>query len=90
MSLFTGAMRKHVDGKKDLTNHTELVKVQAGEKVYIPLINMGSTKVDVLVKEGDTVAVGTKVAMRNDNFIVPIFSSVSGTVLGIEKECTVA
>ncbi|MDD6467611.1 MAG: RnfABCDGE type electron transport complex subunit C [Erysipelotrichaceae bacterium] len=85
MSLFTGAMRKHVDGKKDLTNHTELVKVQAGEKVYIPLINMGSTKVDVLVKEGDTVSVGTKIAMRNDNFVVPIFSSVSGTVVGVEK-----
>ncbi|MBQ7891495.1 MAG: RnfABCDGE type electron transport complex subunit C [Erysipelotrichaceae bacterium] len=85
MSLFTGPMRKHVDGKKELTAHTEVVKVLAGEKVYIPLISMGSTKFEVLVKEGDAVCVGTRLAVRNDHFTVPLFSSVSGTVLGIEK-----
>lgn len=85
MSLFTGAMRLHVDGKKGLTDHTELVRMPAGAKVYIPLINMGSTAVDVLVKEQDHVFVGTKIAVRNDHFTVPMFSSVSGTVLGVEK-----
>ena len=85
MSLFTGPMRKHVDGKKDLTAHTEILTVNAGEKVYIPLINMASTKFEVLVKEGDAVNVGTRLAVRNDHFTVPVFSSVSGTVLGIEK-----
>ncbi|MCF0112073.1 MAG: RnfABCDGE type electron transport complex subunit C [Erysipelotrichaceae bacterium] len=85
MSLFTGAMRLHVDGRKDLTNHTELVKIAAGKKVYIPLVNMNSVKVDVLVNEGDHVYVGQKIAVRNDHFTVPLFSSVSGTVAGKEK-----
>jgi len=85
MSLFIPAMCKHVDGKKELTNHTELVSVKAKSKVYIPLINMGSTNFEVLVKEKDSVTVGSMIAKRNDNFIVPIFSSVSGKVLGVEK-----
>ena len=85
MSFLTGPMRKHVDGQKELTAHSELKRLNAGEVVYIPLINMGSTTVEVLVKEGDSVKVGTKVASRNDHFKVPLFSSVSGTVKGIEK-----
>ncbi len=85
MSFLTGPMRKHVNGHKELTDHSELKRVDAGELVYIPLINMGSTAVEVLVKEGDAVKVGTKVASRNDHFKVPLFSSVSGTVKGIEK-----
>ncbi len=85
MSFLTGPMRKHVNGHKELTDHSELKRVGAGELVYIPLINMGSTTVEVLVKEGDAVKVGTKVASRNDHFKVPLFSSVSGTVKGIEK-----
>ncbi len=85
MAFITGPMRKHVNGHKELTSYGELVRVQAGSKVLIPLINMGSTTVDVLVKEGDKVKVGTKVAIRNDHFKVPLYSSVSGTVKGIEK-----
>ena len=42
---------------KELTSHTELVKVEAGSLVYIPLINGNSTAVEVLVKEGDRVKV---------------------------------
>lgn len=85
MSLLTGPMRKHVNGHKELTSHTELVKVEAGSLVYIPLINGNSTAVEVLVKEGDKVKVGTMVAKRNDHFTVPYFSSVSGTVKGTQK-----
>lgn len=85
MAFITGPMRKHVNGHKELTSHAETVKVEAGSKVLIPLINMGSTAVEVLVKEGDHVKVGTQVAIRNDHFKVPLFSSVSGTVKGVEK-----
>lgn len=85
MAFITGPMRKHVNGHKELTSHTDVLKVAAGSKVLIPLINMGSTTVEVLVKEGDHVKVGTKVAIRNDHFKVPLFSSVSGTVKGVEK-----
>ena len=85
MAFITGPMRKHLNGHKELTSHAEVIKVEAGSKVSIPLINMGSTTVEVLVKEGDYVKVGTKVAIRNDHFKVPLFSSVSGTVKGIQK-----
>ena len=85
MSLLTGPMRKHLNGHKELTSHTELIKVEAGSLVYIPLINGNSKAVEVLVKEGDRVKVGTMVAKRNDHFTVPYFSSVSGTVVGTQK-----
>lgn len=85
MSFLTGPMRKHVNGHKDLTDHSEIKFVDPGELVYLPLINMGSTAYEVLVKEGDAVKVGTKVASRNDHFKVPLYSSVSGTVKGIQK-----
>ena len=85
MAFITGPMRKHVNGHKELTSYGEVVQVKAGSKVLIPLINMGSTTVEVLVKEGDKVKVGTKVAVRNDHFQVPFFASVSGVVKGIEK-----
>lgn len=88
MSLFTGPMRQHLDGQKELTEHEEVVVIEAPEKVYIPLYNMNSTTFEVHVKEGDQVKVGTKVATRNDNFIVPVFSSVSGTVVGVENVMT--
>ena len=85
MSIFTGPMRQHLDGKKELTAHEEVVVLETPEKVYIPLYQGNSTKFEVLVKEGDKVKVGTKVAYRNDNFIVPVFSSVSGTVGKVEN-----
>ena len=44
-----------------------------------------STAFEVLVKEGDRVFVNTKVAVRNDRFVVPLFSPVSGVVKGIKK-----
>lgn len=80
MSILTGPMRKHVNGHKELTNHSEIVKIQASNLVSIPLINGTSTTVEVYVKEGDKVKVGTKIAARKDNMYVPLFSSVSGVV----------
>ncbi len=85
MSLFKGAMRQHIDGHKELTEHEEVLQLNANESVYIPLISGPSTNLDVLVKEGDKVCVGTKIAICNERNIVPIFASVSGTVKGIEK-----
>ena len=84
MSFLIGPMQKHLDGHKDLTAHNEILEVKNLEKVYIPL-SMGNAKIEVLVKENDEVKVGDKIAMRNDHFYVPVYSSVSGKVLGIEK-----
>lgn len=84
MSFILGQMKYHLDGKKELTAHQELLKIDAPSVVKIPLIasNVNAT---LLVKEGDYVKVGTKIAERNDHFYVPIYSSISGTVKGVEK-----
>lgn len=81
MSILIGPMKLHLNGHKELTSHGEVKNIVAGKKVYIPL--MACT--DVLVKAGDTVKAGTMLAKRDDHFKVPIFSSVSGKVLGIEE-----
>ncbi len=82
MSLWIGTMRKHLAGHKDLTDHREIIRVEAGKFVYIPLMSMFSTNIEVLVKEGDKVKVGTLIARRTEGMIVPFFSSVSGAVIG--------
>ena len=85
MSLLTGSMRHHIPGYKDVTEKKEIQEVKAGSQVLIPLYASHSTKFDVLVKEGDHVCVGTKIAECNDRMYVPIYSSVSGTVKGVQK-----
>jgi len=82
MSIWIGAMQKHLEGHKGLTDHNDIVRVDAGKFVYIPLMSMFSTNIEVLVKEGDSVKVGTMIAKRNDHMTVPFFSSVSGKVVG--------
>lgn len=82
MSILIGPMKLHLNGHKELTNHSEVKNIVAGKLVYIPL--MACT--DILVKSGDYVKAGNIVAKRNDHFIVPIFSSVSGMVKGIEEK----
>ena len=85
MSLFKGPMRQHIQGHKELTEHVEAQELKAGEKVYIPLFCGASTNLEVLVQEGDSVCIGTKIAECKERFFVPIYASVSGTVAGIEK-----
>lgn len=84
MSFFTGPMRKHVNGQKELTNHEDVLEVKAGSLVKIPLLN-GNAACTACVKENDIVKVGTLIGERNDHFYVPLYSSVSGRVVGIEK-----
>jgi len=84
MSFLTGQMKLHVNGHKELTDHKDIVQIRDASLLYIPLINGGSTSFDVVVKAGDIVHVGTLVAKRNDTMEVPLFSSVSGVVKGIE------
>ena len=85
MSLIFANMRKHIEGHKYLTDQTDLLKLDTVNTVYIPLANGNSSNFDVLVKEGETVKVGTNVGVRNDGLVVPVFSSVSGVVKEITK-----
>ncbi len=85
MSLFLGSMKHHIPGKKELTEHGEVVRLLPKKEAYIPLIAGRTTDFDILVSEGDTVKVGTKLAVTQSGFYVPIYSSVSGTYKGIVK-----
>ena len=84
MSFLTGPMRKHLNGHKELTNHEDVLKVEVGNLVKIPLLN-GNAPCTPCVKENDVVKVGTLIGERNDHFYVPLYSSVSGKVVKIEK-----
>lgn len=85
MSVWIGPSQLHVDGHKELTNYNDIVTIQAPQTVYIPISNGLPADVEVLVKENDRVFVNTKLAYRNDRFIIPYYSPVSGVVKGIKK-----
>ena len=85
MSLFGSKGRRHLDGHKDLTKHQEIISLVHGEntvkEVYFPTMSANGKPITILVKPGDAVKVGTKIGTRTD-FEVPVYSSVSGTVVG--------
>lgn len=85
MSLFKGSMRVHLDGQKELTEHKDIVVVQPTQ-VAIPLFAGADTNPNILVNVGDEVLVGTKLAVFDARFVVPIYSSVSGKVVAIEEK----
>ena len=85
MPLWIGPMNAHLNGHKELTSHNEIVTVKPKGEVYIPLSNGNNAAVEVLVKEGDKVKVGTLLAKRSVPFVVPIYSSVSGTVGAVKS-----
>ena len=87
MSFLQGPMHEHLNGHKDLTMGKEVLKSMDPDVVWVPLYN-GVTPCTPVVKIGDEVKVGTKIAERNDHFYLPIFSPVSGTVTGVEKFMT--
>lgn len=85
MSIWKGPMRMHINGHKELTKQKSIKKIEAKEKVYIPLICGTSTDLEMFVQEKDYVYIGTKIAQSKQPYVVPIYASVSGTVIGIEK-----
>lgn len=78
MGIFSSCGKKHLDGHKDLTHHDSFIDLSSKiSKVYLPIVAPNGKDFEVMVKEGDTVKVGTKIGMRTD-FYVPVYSSVSG------------
>lgn len=85
MSLIFANLRKHLNGHKNLTSGVDVLNLNTVNTVYIPLANASSKAFDVLVEVGEKVKVGSNVGVRNDGLVVPVFSSVSGTVKEIKK-----
>ena len=85
MSLFKGPMHTRIEGYKELTESKNAITIHP-TRVSIPVFAGADTTPEILVKEGDEVLVGTKIAQFNKIHTVPIFSSVSGVVVGIEEK----
>ncbi|MCL1990524.1 MAG: RnfABCDGE type electron transport complex subunit C [Defluviitaleaceae bacterium] len=86
MGFFSGKSSLMVDGKKGLTNQKAIETYTQPKVVAIPLKNRDSDNFEIHVEVGSKVKIGTVLAMRKDHLKVPCFSSVSGTVLAIEKK----
>lgn len=82
------AKTKTIGKVNHLLSHRPLAECPAPSIVYLAVEHTRAPKADVFVKEGDHVNFCQKVGMRHGPFFEqPIFSTVSGTVLGIEKHC---
>lgn len=85
MSFLTGPMHQHLKGHKELTAEQPVLTLPEADDLYIPLVN-GRAECTSLVKEGDEVKAGQKIGEPTNGFwYVPVFSPISGTVIGIEK-----
>jgi len=88
MAFLIGPMQKHMNGHKEATESNEILKIRCDE-VAISL-TVGSHVCTPCVQVGDKVQIGDLIAKRDDRFYVPIFSSVSGEVIAIEKRMSAA
>ena len=80
MGIFSSIGKKHLDGHKELTHYDSFIDIcDSVKNVYLPVVSPNLKNIDILVKEGDTVKVGTRIGTRTD-FYVPIYSPVSGVV----------
>ena len=77
---------KKLEGHKNLTKYNKLNKFTNPNVVYIPLINGSDDDVTITLKKGDYVYKDMMVAKTKGNFRIPINSSISGTVVGIEDK----
>lgn len=71
---------------KELTKTKRLGFFNKPKYVYIPLISSGDRNITVVVKKGDYVHKGSIVAKRKGKFKIPIYSSISGTVIDFEEK----
>jgi len=83
MVFLIGPMQKRMLGHKESTETNEIVRVHTTE-VAISMA-VGSHTCTPCVKVGDKVKIGDLIGKRDDKFYVPVFSSVAGEVVAIEK-----
>ncbi len=75
-----------VVGKKKMSINDEIKEFSKPEIVYIPLVNYTNLECKSLVKKGNKVLKGSIIGKRDDEIDLPIHSSVSGEVIGIEDK----
>ena len=75
----------HIRDRKRLTNSCEAKPLMPCPVHIFPVTQHIGAPLNILVNKGDTVKVGDKIADADEYMAVPVHSSVSGTVLKIEK-----
>jgi electron transport complex protein RnfC len=75
----------HIPGHKELTSQEKIKVAKIPDKVYIPLCQHLGAPAEPIVKVGDKVKLGQKIAESKSYVSAPIHASVSGTVLAIKK-----
>jgi electron transport complex protein RnfC len=81
--LFHGGI--HPPTFKDLTAQKPIKKFPSPDKVYLPLLQHTGTPLQPLVKKGDLVKRGQKIADADAFVTAPLHSPIAGKVLGIEE-----
>ena len=84
INIFKSFVPIHLEDHKMQASEADVLQIDENKipSIFIPLVSPNGTRIDLFVKEGDKVAVGTLIGRRKD-FYVPIFSSISGVVKGI-------
>lgn len=78
-----------LEKNKKISITKEVLKMDAPAYISIPLANGNDQNVTVLVKKGEYVCKGQMIGKTKGKFSIPLFSSVSGTVVDfIEKNGT--
>ena len=73
----------HVPHRKNTASSCPVRMIPDGEMLFPTIQHIGAPATPI-VKKGDEVKVGQKIAEANAPLCSPIYSSVSGTVVGIE------
>lgn len=79
---FKGGVRPHY--KKEHTFASPIEAMKPSDILFFPLIQHQGSPCTPIVKIGDRVLLGQKIADSEDEFSAPIHSSVSGRVIAIE------
>ena len=70
MGLFSSKGRKHLNGHKELTKHSEIISIVSGnnavKEVYFPTMSPNGKPISYTVNPGDSVKVGTRIGCRTD------------------------
>lgn len=85
MGLLTFKQGIHPSYHKEQTKNKEIIESERPEVVYIPLQQHIGAPLKPLVKRGDQVERGQKIADTDSFVAAPVHASVSGVVKGIEK-----
>ncbi len=75
----------HPPGKKDLSSESRIETLPLPGRVFIPLSQHIGAPAEPIVKKGDSVRAGQKIAESKGFVSAPVHSSVSGKVSAIKK-----